>query len=266
MFRQVAHVKTVNLTVPPGHRVVFISDVHLGFGSKAQNDKREDRLLQLLANLDSCVHLVIVGDLFDYWFDYRFVIPSAFVRTLAALHHLARSGVQITYLMGNHDFGHYRYFRQELNIPVEQADIDLHLNDTRIYVCHGDGKAANDTGYLILRAILRNRCIQSLYRMIHPSVGIWLASRTSHGSRAYTDKKEYGPDGLRAFAEQKIVSEGYSCVVMGHRHKAEVRRIASGTYVNLGDWLGTDSPYAEWTPEAGIILHSNDIPTSLSGT
>jgi UDP-2,3-diacylglucosamine hydrolase len=147
--------------------------------------------------------------------------------------------VPVEYLIGNHDFGHRDYFETELNIPVHHSDIERELNGKKFYIAHGDGKALNDTGYLMLRKILRNRLNLWLYSWIHPDIGIWLAEKVSGGSRAYTDQRDalQKQDGLRLFAEKKIAA-GIDYVVMGHRHKPEMIDIdGKGTYINLGDWL-----------------------------
>lgn len=255
MFRPVVSLRTMQLSVPSNKAVVFLSDVHLGLGDRATDRRREDRLLGVLrwAAAEAC-HVFIVGDLFDLWFDWRTVIPKGHVRTLAALDDLVAGGVGVTYLMGNHDFGHYRYFREELGIEVDAGDIDLRLNNTRLYVCHGDGKAHNDLGYLVLRSVLRNPIANWLYRKIHPDWGIGLASSTSKGSRDHTSHKDYGPhDGLRDFAYARI-DEGYDVVVMGHRHRAAAENHGRGTYVNLGHWLDERATYGVFRPNEGLRL------------
>ena len=249
----------MSVDIPAGKEVIFISDVHLGFGDRATDRRREDRLIALLRSLQpTCCHLFLVGDLFDYWFDYRTAVPRRFVRTLAVRHELRDAGMPITYQMGNHDFGHATYFREELGIEVERGDLDVTMGGRRLYVSHGDGKAANDTGYLVLRSVLRNRVAQALYRVLHPDLGIGVAARTSHSSRDYTEDKDYGPnDGLRAFAQDRL-NNGYDIVVMGHRHHATHEHIGSGQYVNLGHWLGEGAPYARFDPEHGIrVIHTD---------
>jgi len=253
MFSPVISLRTIEVTVPAGKMVTFISDVHLGYGSAQADRRREDLLLSVL---DSCAetssHVFIIGDLFDLWFDYKRVIPKGHVRTLAALHNLTARGIPVTYLMGNHDFGHYSYFRQELGITVDAGDVEVHINGTRLYLCHGDGKAHGDTGYLLLRALLRNQVAQWAYRWLHPDIGVWLASRTSHGSRYHTAVKDYGPyDGLRDFAFARI-DEGYDLVVMGHRHKAGMEPHAGGYYINLGHWLDEGATYGVFSPDMGF--------------
>ena len=218
----------------------------MGYGSDRDADRaREKRLCALLerikteAAIGEAKMLFIVGDLFDSWFEYRQVIPRRHVRTLGLLAEI-REIIPVEYLMGNHDFGHRTYFRDELNIPIHSGDIERELLGKRFYIAHGDGKALNDTGYLILRSILRNKFLLRLYSWVHPDIGIWIAERMSGGSRAYTDQRDalQKQDGLRIFAEKKIREERFDYIVMGHRHKPEMTDIDGiGTYINLGDWL-----------------------------
>lgn len=257
MFDPVVSRTALSVDLQPGRNALFISDVHLGYGSREQDRQRESDLLQVLEGaLPTCGHLFIVGDLFDLWFDYSRVIPRDHVRTLACLGRFRDQGIPVTYLMGNHDFGHDTYFHKELDIEVLGGDVEAVINGKRFYIAHGDGKAHNDRGYLILRSVLRSRIAQWFYRLLHPNVGIGLASATSHGSRDYTGHKDYGTsDGLRDFALGKI-NEGFDYVVMGHRHKAETTAHGRGWYINLGHWLARPATYGTFSAEQGFELHA----------
>ena len=216
----------------------FFSDVHLGYGDRSADRQREDRLLSFLRSIESDAEsLFIVGDLFDFWFDYKTVIPRGHVRTLAMLASFVERGCPVHYSIGNHDFGHLDYFTSELGVTMHPDDYEITLGGKRFLISHGDGKALNDTGYRILKKILRNPFLQWAYRLIHPNAGIGLASWSSRNSRAYTDKKDYGTeDGLALFAKETL-RNGYDVVVMGHRHDPQVITEGAGLYVNLGDWL-----------------------------
>ncbi len=240
----------------------FISDCHLGFGSDREADRlREERLISVLEKIKAeamtgeARHLFIVGDLFDSWFEYRQVIPMRHVRTIALLAEI-RKLIPVEYLMGNHDFGHRRYFHDELGIQVFSGDIERELLGKKFYIAHGDGKALNDTGYLILRKILRNKVLLWGYSWLHPDIGIWVAERMSGGSRAYTDNRDalQKQDGLKIFAEKKI-AEGFDYVVMGHRHKPQEDKIENGWYINLGDWLKSYT-YGRFDEEGFHIEHA----------
>lgn len=234
--------------------IYFISDLHLGVLQRKDDKLREDLFLALLDNImPNCEKLYLIGDIFDYWFDYKTVIPKYFYRTLAKLKEYTDKGIEIEYLMGNHDFGHYRFFKEELGIMVIDKDIERVHNGKKFYISHGDGKADNDTGYLILRSILRNRVANFVYRIIHPDWGIGLASGSSKKSRSYTDGKSYGEnDGMIKFAKRKI-DEGFDYVVMGHRHKRIELDYNNGKYFNLGEWI-KDPSYGVFDGEAFKLL------------
>lgn len=218
--------------------IYFVSDLHLGVLPRSEDKLREDKFLDFLDMIKAdCKKLYLVGDIFDYWFDYKTVIPKEFYRTLAKLKELSDIGIEIEYLMGNHDFGHRSFFQRELGIEVIESDIEREHNGKKFYISHGDGKADNDTGYLILRSILRNKVANLLYRIIHPDVGIAVASGSSKKSRAHTSSKEYGEnEGMVNFAKKKL-EEGFDYVIMGHRHKKLVLNHSGGVYINLGEWI-----------------------------
>ncbi|MFN4916508.1 MAG: UDP-2,3-diacylglucosamine diphosphatase, partial [Ignavibacteria bacterium] len=223
--------------------------IHLGLGSAEQQMERETAFIAFLRSIENdCESLYIIGDLFDFWFEYSTVIPKQFYRTLAELKQWTSRGKSVTYLMGNHDFGHVSFFKEEFGITVFDDDITCDISGKRFYLAHGDGKAYNDFGYLILKKILRSPISKTLFRWIHPDIGIGIASWASRGSRMHTDAKEFGEqsigDGLRDFAEKKIQNEQFDFVIMGHKHKAEVTSFGKGLYVNLGHWLSFPATYA----------------------
>ncbi len=216
----------------------FISDLHLGYHERSCDKIREDVFLNLLDKISlDCQTLFLVGDIFDYWFEYKTVIPKEFYRTISALHKLKQKGIKIEYLMGNHDFGHRDFFEKELDIKIYRGDITQELDGKKFYISHGDGKSHNDIGYKILKKLLRSPWANFLYRIIHPDIGIGIASGFSKSSRRFTSDKDYGEsDGMKDFAHSKI-DEGFDYVIMGHRHIAEVTTHQNGTYVNLGEWF-----------------------------
>ncbi|GIV50456.1 MAG: UDP-2,3-diacylglucosamine hydrolase [Candidatus Kapaibacterium sp.] len=225
--------------------VYFLSDVHLGYGTLEQTRQRESLLIAVLEAIrPRATQLFLVGDIFDYWFEYRTVLPRQFYRTLAALDRMRSHGVAIDYLVGNHDFGHRDFFERELGIPVHWHDIERTLGEKRFYIAHGDGKVAGDWGYLVLRKLLRSRLANKLYRWIHPDIGIALAALSSRKSRNYTSERDDGTrDSLADFARHAICERGFDYVIMGHRHRPTVQQYSCtqhrGTYINLGDWLSS---------------------------
>ncbi len=219
--------------------IYFISDCHLGLLERSEDKKREDLLLAFMEKIrPDCERLVIVGDFFDYWFEWDFVCPKYFYRTLAELYKFRSANIPIDYLMGNHDFGHKTFFSDELDIEIHRNDLVRNYYDKKFYLFHGDGLSYKDGLYRILKKILRNPFNLKLYlNLLHPDFAIKMAHSTSKKSRKHTDKKLYGDkDGMTDFAIEKI-EEGFDYVIFGHRHKLTELKYKNGTYINLGDWL-----------------------------
>lgn len=221
-----------------GKTYFFISDIHLGLQSKSEEVEKEKKLVRFLKLAESsCDELFIVGDLFDYWFEYKRVYQKGFYRTLSALKDLSDKNVKLHYFIGNHDFLHRDFFEKEFRAILYHDALSVELNCKKFIIAHGDGMVSNDTGYNILKWILRNKFFQWLYSLLHPDFGIGIASRTSKSSRSYTDKKDYGEvDGLFEAAKKKI-DEGYEYVLFGHLHKRIWEKYKQGNYINLGSWL-----------------------------
>ncbi|MEP0860192.1 MAG: UDP-2,3-diacylglucosamine diphosphatase [Ignavibacterium sp.] len=231
----------------------FISDVHLGLQSREIENAKERKLVEFLNFAkNNCDELFIAGDLFDYWFEYRRVYQKGFFRTLTALQDLTEAGIKVHYFIGNHDFFHNGFFEKEIGLILYQNPSEFRLNNKRFFIGHGDGLVKNDLGYNILKVILRSRFTQFLYSLIHPDIGVTLASHTSKSSRDYTSKKDYGEeDGLFEAAKKKI-DEGYDFVLFGHLHRKQFLNYKNGYYINLGSWI-TEPCYGKFTDKFEIL-------------
>jgi len=238
-------------------KMYFISDAHLGLGPRNVEREKESRIIEFLSAIRrDASELFIVGDLFDAWFEYRTVMPKGYHRLLTALEDLTRGGIAVHYLVGNHDFWIRDYFKEELGMKTYRDAFTLDAYGKKIFIHHGDGVSNNDTGYRILKKVLRNPFSIWLYSWIHPDLGVLLAASSSKKSRHYTSKKDYGEeDGMIAFARKKI-DEGFDIVIMGHRHTPVKKEIGKGTYINLGDWI-THFTYAELTNSGIALKHWN---------
>lgn len=226
--------------------IYFISDVHFGLESRKLERKKEDRVLAffdmvMMKNAELC----IVGDLFDAWIEYRTVVPKGFHRILTKLEDLTRNGLTVHYLVGNHDFWIRDYFHTDLGITTHLNPFSFTAGGKKFYIHHGDGLATLDSGYRLLKKIIRHPLSVWLFSWLHPDLGITLARSSSRTSREYTSNKHYGEaDGMEAYAQRKI-GEGYDYVIMGHRHTPITRQLGNGVYINLGDWISYNS-YAEF--------------------
>jgi UDP-2,3-diacylglucosamine hydrolase len=235
-------------------RYFFISDIHLGLNSE-EIEKQKERLLVkfLYFAADNCDELFIAGDLYDYWFEYKNVYQKGYFRTLTALQDLSEKGIKIHYVLGNHDFMHKNFFEKEIKAVIYNDYAAPVLNGKRFFIAHGDGLIKTDYGYNILKKILRNKFLQRMYSLVHPDIGISIASRTSKKSRNHTSKKSSGDkNGLFFTAKEMIENENYDYVVFGHLHKIMKEKISNGYYINLGSWL--DKPcYGRYQDEFEII-------------
>lgn len=218
--------------------VFFLSDVHLGVGEPAEERRKLTLLIALLERIRSeSAVLYIVGDLFDFWYEYRSVVPRGYHRLFQALEDLRGAGGTVTYLAGNHDFAIGEFFSSDLGVHVVRDDLAVEHGGKHFYLFHGDGLAVRDGGYRFLKRVLRSPLSQGAFRLLHPDLGFGLARRFSHSSRDYTSGKDYGEtDGMRLEAARRI-ADGADYVVMGHRHVPQLQPINGGIYVNLGDWI-----------------------------
>ena len=220
----------------------FVSDLHFGLNSQEKERLRELSFVKFLSAIkEEAAELYILGDLFDYWFEYERVIQKGYHRTFTALEDLTLAGVKVHYLIGNHDFMHRDFFEKFLGVNLYQGDIETVIDEKKFYLAHGDGLVKNDYGYLILKKIFRNKVLQKFYSLIHPNFGIKVARGTSKTSRDYTENKKYGEvDGMYEFAKTKI-EQGNDYVILGHSHNREFKSYKNGNYINLGTWLNEPS-------------------------
>lgn len=217
---------------------VFFSDAHLGAESPEREAAREARLLDFLAHLPGrAAELYVVGDLFDFWFEYRTAIPRRHFPTLAMLQRLREAGVAITYLAGNHDFWLGRFLADELGVRTVADSVTVEAQGRRLWVHHGDGLVGGDLGYRMLKKVLRNRTSVSLYQCLHPDLGIPLAHAVSGWSRRSRGHGPLQPERLwREIAEPRF-REGHDGVLVGHFHRAHEQRESGREFFVLGDWI-----------------------------
>jgi len=224
--------------LPTKDTVYFISDAHLGEHSRDVETRKEERLTSFfdhIAARASCLY--IVGDLFDFWFEYRQVVPSGHHRILRRLADLVHSGTRVIYLAGNHDFWLDDFFPREIGVETSREPLSVKHQGLSLYVAHGDGLAQPDRGYRVLKKILRHPLNIRLYRLIHPDIGIPLARLASASSRAYTDQKALELVKEYERAAREILSQGFDAVVLGHSHYPSLRSFEGKTYLNIGDWI-----------------------------
>lgn len=231
-----------------GKKIYFLSDFHLGAPDYEQSLKREKKLVQFLDIISKDAGAIfIVGDLFDFWYEYRSVVPKGYVRLLGKLATLTDSGIPIYFFVGNHDMWMNGYFEKELNIPVYFREMPFEFNGKKFLIGHGDGLGPGDHGYKFIKKIFRNRFCQWLFGIIHPTLGIGLANYMSRKSRAatgQTDEHFLGEENewLIVYCKEVLQQQHFDYFVFGHRHLPIDFALPGGSrYINLGDWLRYDS-------------------------
>ena len=224
--------------LPPGPAVYFLSDAHLGGESRPREAPREARLHRFLAHVAAHgAALYVVGDLFDFWFEYRTAIPRRHFETLAALRELRRAGVEVHYLTGNHDFWLGPFLSQEMGLVTHPGAVTVESQGRRVWLHHGDGLIGGDLGYRILKRVVRHPASIGLYRFLHPDLGIPLAHYFSNLSRDSRSRRPLDGDRLwREIAEPRF-AEGFDTVMVGHFHHVYERRDGNRSFFVLGDWM-----------------------------
>ncbi len=216
----------------------FISDLHIGAQADFKNAEQFRKLISFFNFLKQTpTELFIVGDLFDFWFEYKHVVPAKPFPLLFELAKLIEAGVPIHFQRGNHDCWLRNFLNEQLNFIIHPDEFSINLNSKNIYLFHGDGIAKRDKGYRFLKKIFRNRLNIFLYRWLHPDIGIPLAKLASRTSRQHTSKKIYDHTSeYLTFAQNKF-DQGADIVIVGHTHQPALTKFNDKLLVNLGDWI-----------------------------
>jgi UDP-2,3-diacylglucosamine hydrolase len=231
----------------PKSTVYFVSDAHWGRNDPTMEKQKLHYLIEFFREIhEKGSQLFIVGDLFDFWFEWQSVIPKQAFPILVQLKSLTSNGIQIHYLAGNHDFQLQGFLETEIGVKVYPAELDITLNGKRFFIYHGDGLLSRDWRYRILKRIIRHPWSVAAYRWIHPDLGMAIARLTSRLSRDHLaiDYRQEDEAQYESFAVSKLQS-GYDVVILAHSHHPVIKNIGTGTYIKLGDWIDKFT-YAVW--------------------
>lgn len=239
------------MVIQPGKKIYFLSDFHLGAPDGASSLVREKLIVEFLEKIKTeTAELFLVGDLFDFWYEYRKVVPKGFVRLLGKLAELTDAGIPVHFFVGNHDMWMKDYFQKELNIPVYFEPREFERNGKKILIGHGDGLGPGDHGYKRLKKIFRNPVCQWFFGILPPMIGMGIASFLSRRSRAQTGTSEEiflgeEEEWLLIYCKEQLQSRKIDFFVFGHRHLAIDFRLKDqdgnciSRYINLGDWINS---------------------------
>lgn len=223
----------------------FLSDFHLGVPDHAHSLEREKKIVQFLDGIsDDVEELFILGDVFDFWFEYRHAVPRGYVRLLGKLASMSDRGIPIHWFTGNHDMWIFDYLPNELNVQLHREPIRRTLYDKTFLIGHGDGLGPGDHGYKFIKKVFAAKASQWLFARFHPNFGIGLANFFSGSSRKANREKDEvflgkEQEWLAQYCEEMDAIEQTDYYIFGHRHlPMAIKLERGGVYINTGDWIG----------------------------
>lgn len=234
----------ISIKTSENKKVYFASDLHLGAPTATASATREKKFIAWLDEIKKDAEAIfLLGDLFDFWFEYKTVVPKGFVRTLGKLAEIRDSGISIYFFVGNHDLWMNDYFEKELNIPVYHKPQVFNINNKFFFIGHGDGLGPEDKGYKRMKKVFTFPLFKWMFRWLHPDLGVKLGQYMSIKNKVISgdedanylgDEKEW----LVQYCKRKLSETHYDYFVFGHRHlPLEIKLQENSTYINLGDWI-----------------------------
>lgn len=238
--------------------IFFLSDFHLGSPDPHQSLIRERKIVHFLQSTCSQSRAVfLLGDIFDFWFEYKRVVPAGFTRLLGTLSSMSDAGIPVFYVLGNHDLWLGRYLEQECGVTIIATPLRTEIDGKTFFIAHGDGLGPKQVAYKILKKIFTNRPLQFLFRYaIHPDAAMAIGLRWSALSRKRHTRKNYAPTSidmnkeyLVMFCEEMLMVEQFDYFIFGHRHIPNMHPLSAGAiYANTGDWI-THFSYLRFSKE-----------------
>ena len=232
------------ITTSANKKIYFASDQHLGAPTAEASLPRERKFVAWLDTIKEDAGAVfLLGDLFDFWFEYKTVVPKGFVRVLGKLAELRDAGIDIYFFVGNHDLWMRDYFQKELNIPVFHEPQEFEINEKLFLIGHGDGLGPEDHGYKRMKKVFTFPFFKWLFRWLHPDIGVRLGHYFSVKNKLISGDKDASFLGeenewLALYCRKKLLEKHYDFFIFGHRHlPLEIKLNSSSSYINLGDWI-----------------------------
>ena len=233
------------MSLAPNKKIYFASDQHFGAPTAELSFPREQKFVAWLDAVKKDAEAIfLLGDLFDFWFEYTTVVPKGFIRVLGKLAEIRDSGIPVYFFVGNHDLWMSDYFDKELNIPVYHTPQTFVFNDKKFLIGHGDGLGPGDKGYKRMKKVFKHPLSKWIFRWLHPDIGVKLAQYLSVKNKLISGAEDViflGEDNewLILYAKRKLETQHFDYFVFGHRHlPMEIELGNNSKYLNLGDWIG----------------------------
>src|ERR1700712_4617067 len=224
------------------NKLYFASDIHLGAISYATSREREDRLIRWLDMIKTdAAEIFLMGDVFDFWFEYKTVVPKGYIRFLGKLAELSDAGIKLWFFRGNHDMWMFDYFEQELGATIISNELEIERSGKKFFIHHGDGLGPGDNFYKFLKGFFRSGFCQWLFERIHPNLGVGIANKWSRSSRlsgSARPNKDQEQEWLGIYCRELLQTHYYDYLLFGHRHvPLDIQLDANSRYINLGEWV-----------------------------
>ncbi len=234
----------MQIILPSGKKIYFASDFHLGVPDAKSSLQREKKIVAWLDQVKHDAHSIyLLGDIFDFWFEYKQAIPKGFIRLQGKLAELRDSGMPIYLFTGNHDMWMFDYFEKELGIVIYREPQLLHVNNFKLLIGHGDGLGQGDVSYKWLKKFFNSTVCQWLFARLHPNLGLAIAKYWSRQSRISNNAREEKFNGeenefLLGYCRDLEKKTHHDFYIFGHRHLPLDLKVREGSrYINLGEWV-----------------------------
>jgi len=244
-------------------KIYFVSDVHLGAPALKNNKEREQLFARWLDSIrEDAAELYLMGDIFDFWFEYRKVVPRGFTRVLGRLADMSDQGISIHFFAGNHDLWVFDYLPNEIGLTLHRDELVTEIYGKKFFLAHGDGLDPADKGYLFLKKIFTSKKLQWVFARLHPNFAFHLAHRWSESSRLSKlnrqEEFKVKNESMFKFAENYLEKKWIDYFIFGHRHRmAEVEVKKNSGMILLGDWISNFS-YGVFDGEKVVLNKFND--------
>jgi UDP-2,3-diacylglucosamine hydrolase len=235
-------------------KIYFASDFHLGLPTGTPPVEREKKVVAWLNSAAAdAKEIYLLGDIFDFWWEYKLVVPKGFTRFLGTVSSITDSGIPVHFFTGNHDMWIGKYLMDECGMTIHTSPVTTGFDGKRFHLAHGEGLGTKDTAYKILLSIFRNKPLQKMYSALHPAIGVGIGLRWSLNSRLgkgiTRDFLGEENEDLIRYARKILESEKIDYFIFGHRHLSMTYNLTKGTEVLfLGDWIHSGN-FAEWDGE-----------------
>ena len=249
-------------------KIFFLSDAHLGYPNKLESREREEKLVSFLDDImEEAEAVYLLGDMFDFWYEYSSVVPRGYVRFLGKLAALTDRGIPVHFFTGNHDIWAFKYLQEEIGLEIHREALITEIGSKRFFLSHGDGTDNNDKKFLLLKKLFTNRCLQWFFSRLHPNFAFRIASgwskhsRMTHGTEPFENEREP----MVIYARNHLLQEGLDFIIFGHRHCPADYTLSEDTrMIILGDWI-THFTYGEFDGESFELKKFNkNTPSPLT--